>query len=383
MKKVRIPSVGPRRASARAFSGGDQAAGELEEREVALFLHRRSTIARLRMSHEWQASATHRLALQLGWRRSRSISSPRCGRAAHRPPAEQLGDPGVVLGAVEAQPLRRRGRRFRRSIGTDSSVGPRSFESCRWAPSGSSRSGGSGLAEHRALCPLFALSVGLGRSSGSLSGTFPIVGSQASQDQSMPSGWWYSRRPWCQTSWKTPAWVYSPEAPVRRGAWKRARHSERVPLQPVLSTSGVASIASRSIPRLVTPQRMRRPLGQQRLQLSTANPGSARQPSSGSMRPPFHLWSLVRRPADERIRGWLHNSYRDRSKCRWKRGVEAIWCTVGDSRAALAVCQDAEELPRRSVVSVGQVAVPPRRSAVSSCEAVHHRSRHRGIDTRV
>ena len=104
----------------------------------------------------------------------------------------------------------------------------------------------SRLAEKRTFRPLFALSVGFGPVLAPPSGAFAMAPSAASQAQSIPTTASYSSSPWRQISWKTPACSHS---------WKRrcAELDEQIPVAlsafhciPVLSTSRIASIASRS-----------------------------------------------------------------------------------------------------------------------------------------
>ena len=78
-----LSRLGERESGGVGFLEGDQAACELEEGEwFSSFFDQRIRIARLRLSHEWQASTTQRRARQPGVRALRSISSPRlrmCG----------------------------------------------------------------------------------------------------------------------------------------------------------------------------------------------------------------------------------------------------------------------------------------------------------------
>jgi hypothetical protein len=102
------------------------------------------------------------------------------------------------------------------------------------------------LRENRTLRPPLALSVGFGPVLGPPNGAFPIAPSAASHAQSIPTTSSYSNNPWRQISWKTPACSHS---------WNRrcAEDEEQTPVAfsafhciPVLSTSKIASIASRS-----------------------------------------------------------------------------------------------------------------------------------------
>jgi hypothetical protein len=81
--------LGEDESSGVGFLEGDQAGGELEQGEVVLvFLRPADQIARLRLSHEWQASTIQRRARQPGVRALSVISSPRvrmCGVSPYSP----------------------------------------------------------------------------------------------------------------------------------------------------------------------------------------------------------------------------------------------------------------------------------------------------------
>jgi hypothetical protein len=153
----------------------------------------------------------------------------------------------VVVGLVETEPLRRL-RSWRRALDRDRverrlqqlvvvAVGAVVCQPDRDP---------AALAENRTFRPFFALSVGFGPVLGPPSGALVIAPSAASHDQSMPTTWSYSNNPCRQISANTPA---------RSHSWNRrcAELDEQIPVAfnafhciPVLSTSRIASIASRS-----------------------------------------------------------------------------------------------------------------------------------------
>jgi hypothetical protein len=87
---------------------------ELEQGEVVVvFFYQRMRIARLRFSQEWQPSTTHRRARQPGVRALSLISSPRVRICAEKAVlVGELMHRRRVVGAIQAQPLRRLRRRL-------------------------------------------------------------------------------------------------------------------------------------------------------------------------------------------------------------------------------------------------------------------------------
>jgi len=160
---------------------------------------------------------------------------------------DQVADFGVVVGLVQADPLRLlRGRfgtldrnRVQRALQQLVVVAVRAVVI---EPDRDPRRVG----EDRTFRPLLALSVGFGPVFGPPSGALVIAPSADMNDQSIPITSSYSSSPWRQISWNTPACSHS---------WKRrcAEEDEHTPVAlsafhciPVLSTSRIASIASRS-----------------------------------------------------------------------------------------------------------------------------------------
>ncbi len=160
---------------------------------------------------------------------------------------DQLADLGVVIRLVQADTLRLlRGRlgpldrdRVERALQQIVIVAVRAVVV---EPDRDPRT----LREDRTLRPPLARSVGFGPVLAPPNGALVIAPSADRNDQSIPITSSYSNSPWRQISWKTPACSHS---------WKRrcAEDEEHTPVAfsafhciPVLSTSMIASIASRS-----------------------------------------------------------------------------------------------------------------------------------------
>src|SRR5437899_9093444 len=117
---------------------------------------------------------------------------------------------GVVVGLVQAQPLR---RLLRRLGALDRDRGERVVQQLVVVAVGAvvrqpDRAPCS-LAENRTFRPFLALSVGLGPVLGPPSGAFVIAPSAASQARSIPTIVSYSKSPCRQISWKRPACSHS------------------------------------------------------------------------------------------------------------------------------------------------------------------------------
>jgi hypothetical protein len=194
------------------FLEGDEAAGELQQREVVLVF--------LGPPDEDRAVAVEPRVAGFGDPASGSpvrvagfeVDLLAAGADVRRQlvAGDQVADFGVVIGLVQAQALRLlRGRfgtldrnRIQRALQQLVVVAVRAVviepdrDPC-------------GLREDRAFRPLLALSVGFGPVFGPPSGALVIAPSADKNDQSIPITSSYSSSPWRQISWNTPACSHS------------------------------------------------------------------------------------------------------------------------------------------------------------------------------
>jgi hypothetical protein len=164
-------------------------------------------IARLRFSQECVASTTQRPGAPAGSGHL-LLDLLAAGADVRRElvVAEEVANLGVVVGLVQADALRRLGRRirtldrdrFQRALQQLVIVAVGALVS---EPERDART----LREDRALRPPLALSVGFGPVLGPPSGALVIAPSAARNDQSIPTFSSYSSSPWRQNSAKTPA----------------------------------------------------------------------------------------------------------------------------------------------------------------------------------